>query len=802
MEDAMRRMAKLVGVIGVILLVLLLVLMSVAIWFVRRPWSKVDGEIEIPGVSVPVEVIRDQWGVPHIYAENEHDLFFAQGYVHAQDRLWQMEFNRRTSSGTLSEVLGESTLGIDQFMRTLGLREAAQRDWATVDDDTGELLEAYAQGVNAYIEAHSKRLPLEFTILGADPGPWTPVDSLAWGKVMAYSLSGNYTSELLRARVIAELGPEAAQQLMPPYPDGAPVIVPPEARSYAWLENAQLSRPDVLEAALGENRAEWGSNNWVVHGSRTATGMPLLADDTHLGLDMPSVWYENGIHGGRFDSVGYTFPGVPLVVIGHNGQIAWGVTNLGPDVQDLYIEKLDDPVRPTKYQFKGQWRDLQIRYETIEVKNQEPVFLNVLETHHGPIINRVAGDLVGTKPLALRWTALDAGSLFRSVMLLGQATDWDSFRQALSHWDVPSQNFVYADVEGNIGYQTPGKIPIRAAGHQGLVPVPGWTGDYEWQGFIPFDELPSVLNPPTGFVATANNKVVPDDYPYHLSYEWAQPYRAQRITDLLAASEQVSIEDMRDIHAQTYSLPAEALVPYLLEIEPETELEASSLALVRDWDLFLETDRPAASVYQVWYWFLVRNTLRDELGEDLFDTFGSSHIATMMDLMPDATSPWFDDVTTSQVESRSDIVARSLSDAVQWLSQELGDDPGAWAWGKLHTKTFVHMPLGQSGIGLVETLFNSPTIAARGDGFTVDAAPFGFGKPYAMGGGVSQRYIADLSNLDNSRIVHTTGQSGQLFHKHREDFIPLWQNIEYHPMLFGRQAVEGYAETVLVLTPP
>jgi penicillin amidase len=797
-----KRIVKVLGGIGIALLVLLIILVLTAIWFVRRPWSRMDGEIQVAGLSGPAEVIRDKWGVPHIYAENEHDLFFAQGYVHAQDRLWQMEFNRRTARGTLSQVLGEATLGIDRFMRTLGLREAAERDYAAMDDSTRALVEAYAQGVNAFVEAHRKRLPLEFTILGVDPEPWTPVDSLSWGKVMALSLSGDYSSELLRARVIAELGTEAAQRLMPPYPDGAPVIVPPEARSYAWLREAQLSSRDTLEAALGESRAEWGSNNWVVHGSRSATGMPLLANDTHLGLDMPSVWYENGIHGPGLDSVGYTFPGVPSVVIGHNGRIAWGVTNLGPDVQDLYMERLDDPVRPTKYEFKGEWRDLEIRYETIEVKGQKPVSLKVLETHHGPIINRIAGDLAGAELLALRWTALDTGTLFCAVKLLNRATDWDSFREALSYWDVPSQNFVYADVSGNIGYQTPGNIPIRSADHQGLVPVPGWTGDYEWQGFIPYDELPSVLNPPAGFLATANNKVVPDDYPYHLGYGWAAPYRAQRITDLLAASDQVSIEDMRDIHAQTYSLPAEALVPYLLKTEPQTDLEASALALVADWDLSLEADQPAASVYQVWYWFLVKNTLRDELGDDLFDTFGSSHITTMMSLMPDPEDPWFDDVRTSQMETRSDVVARSLSNAVEWLSQELGDAPHAWAWGRLHTKTFIHQPLGQSGIRLVENLFNSPTIAARGDGFTVDAAGFSFRKPYAMGGGVSQRYIADLSDLDNSRIIHTTGQSGQLFHEHREDFIPLWQNVEYHPMLFGRQAVEDHAEDTLILTPP
>jgi penicillin amidase len=799
----MKRTRRAFAIVGIVLLVGTVSLAAVGTWFVRRPWPKVNGEIQVSGLSAPVEVIRDEWGVPHIYAQNEHDLIFAQGYVHAQDRLWQMEFNRRIGSGTLSAILGESTLSIDRYMRTLGLRRAAERDLASADEEVRNLLGAYADGVNAYIESHRDRLPLEFTLLGAEPEPWTPVDTLNWAGVMSLQLGRKYPMELFGAQLIATLGEEATQQLLPPYPEEAPVIVPPEAHSYAWLQGIDISSENALAAVLGEPAMFLGSNNWVVHGSRTATGMPLLADDTHLGLDMPSIWYENGLHGGRFDSVGYSFPGAPLVIIGHNGRIAWGVTNLSPDVQDLYIEKVDDPAHPARYLHNGEWQDLESIYETIEVKGQDPVTLNVLATQHGPIVNQVIGDLAFAEPLALRWTALEGNRIFHSVMLLNLATNWEEFRQALSYWDAPSQNFVYADVEGNIGYQSPGKIPIRAPGHQGLLPVPGWTGEYEWQGYIPFDELPGVLNPPTGFVATANNKVVPDNYPYHLAYYWSSGFRAQRITDLLTADISVTIEDMRDIHAQTYSLPAEALRPYLLAIEPKDELQARALDLVKAWDLYLEADRTGASVYQTWYWFLVQNTFRDELGDELLSSYQNSyHLLTMLDLMPQADSPWFDDKTTPQIETRDDIIRRSLGDAVAWLSDRYGGDPEKWEWGRLHTKTFAHQPLGQSGIGLLEGLFNSDTIPARGDNYTVDAASFDHSQPFAMGSGVSQRYIADLSDLDNSRIIHTTGQSGHLFHRHREDFIPLWQSVEYHPMLHSREAVDSKAEATLTLTPP
>jgi penicillin amidase len=801
----MKRLGKALLAVGIVLVILVVILAAVGIWFVRRPWPEIKGDIVVPGLSAPVEVIRDDWGVPHIYAQDERDLFFAQGYVHAQDRLWQMEFNRRVASGTLSAILGEATLDTDRFMRTIGLRRAAEQDWVLAEGETRAAMEAYAEGVNAFMESHQNRLPLEFTILGTEPDPWTPVDTLAWGKVMSYFLCGDYDAELLRARLIAGVGLEAAQQLMPPYPDDGPVIVPPEALGYSWLRGAQFLELDAGAFLADWPHSDWGSNNWVVHGSRTATGMPLLADDTHLSLDMPSIWYENGLHGGRFNSVGYSFPGVPMVIIGHNERIAWAVTNLPADVQDFYIEKFDDPAHPTQYEFRGEWMDLEVLYETIAVKGSSPETLQVLSTHHGPIMNRVLGNLPQAEPLALQWTALQGTHLLEAVEQINLATNWDGFRQALTYWDAPSQNFIYADVEGNIGYQSPGKIPIRAQGHQGAVPVPGWTGEYEWQGFIPFDELPRTFNPPAGFIATANNKVVTDDYPHHIAYEWSAPYRAQRIVDLLESDDSITIEDMQKIHAQTYSLPAEVLRPYLSTLNPTEGLQAQALDLVRQWDLYNEPDRAGASVFQVWYWFLVDNIFGDELGDALFDryrAYSNIHTPLIIDMMAQADNPWFDDVNTPAVETRDDIVGSSFVDAVEWLRSEYGENPDKWQWGKLHTKTFIHNPLGQSGISLVESLFNSDTIAARGDGFTVNAAPYSFGNPFAMESGVSQRYIADLSDFGNSVAIHTTGQSGHLFHPHREDFISLWQNVEYHPMLFNRDDIEADAESILTISPP
>jgi penicillin amidase len=801
----MRFIRRFFAILGILILVVVVILAGAGTWLVRRPWPQIGGTIKVPGLAGQVQVIRDKWGVPHIYAETEHDLAFAQGYVHAQDRLWQMEFNRRIGSGTLSAILGDSTLDIDRFMRTLGLRRAAEEDLKLLNGDMHAILEAYAAGVNAYIESHRGRLPLEFTILGVDPAAWTPLDSLTWGKVMAFNLGSNYDYELLRAKIIAELGQSAAQQLLPPYASGAPVVVPPGVGNYTWLRDTDTNPLPGLATFLGHSATDAGSNNWVVSGSRTESGQPLLADDTHLGLSMPSVWYENSLHGGRLDVAGYSFPGVPLVIMGHNSRIAWGVTNLPADVQDLYIEKLDNRANPSKYEFMGKWENLTVIPETIEVKGGQPVTVNVLVTRHGPIVNDVIGSLKDAEPLALRWTALGGTRLMNAVWGLDLASNWDEFRRALESWDVPSQNFVYADIEGHIGYQSPGLIPIRTPGHQGLVPVPGWNGEYEWQGFIPFDELPRAFDPARGFIVSANNKVAPDDYPYSLAYEWSAPYRAQRITDLLSANSKVTVDDIKSLHAQTYCLPAEALRPYLQAVQPASDLETAALELVKAWDLLNEADSKGAAVYQVWYWFLVRETLGDELSADLLSsylTYDTSHVPMMVGLMSQADNTWFDDTSTTQRETRDDIVRRSFSAAVSWLAKNLGSKPDQWKWGRLHTKTFVHQPLGQSGIGIIERLFNTKAIPARGDNFTVDAAWFDYAQPFSMSGGVSQRLIVDLGDWGNSLSVHSTGQSGQLFHPHRADMVRPWQNVEYHPLLFSRADAEARAEGTLTLSPP
>ncbi len=808
----MRKLVRLLWVPLVLLLVVGLVGLGYGVISVRRCWPKTDGTVKVDGLLAPVTVMRDDWGIPHIYASNAHDLFFAQGYVHAQDRFWQMEFWRRIGSGRLSEVLGESALGQDRFIRTVGWHRAAQRDLEQMEGETRAVLEDYAEGVNAYVATHQGRLGLEFAVLGltgttVEIEPWTPLDSVSWGKVMAWDLSGNRGTELLRAHIADRLGTSAVDDLVPPYFDDYPVIVsdPPTAAS---LQAVQEIATETLALGNGEHL---GSNNWVITGERSQTGMPLLANDPHLGIRIPSIWYEIGLHcepvgpDCPYNVVGASFASTPGVVIGHNDQIAWGVTNFGPDVQDLFIEKVN-PENPNQYAYRGEWRDMEIIREEIHVAGRDnPVVVDVRLTHHGPIINDVGGGTeeawaFGWQPLALSWTALQRGTLVKSILLLDRAGDWEAFREALSYWDTPSQNFVYADVEGNIGYQAPGRIPIRAAG-DGTRPVPGWTGEYEWVDTIPFDALPRAFNPADGYIVTANNAAVDSDYPYLITQDWAPGYRACRICEMIEADTSLSIEDMQAIQADHSPVWAREALPYVTSLSTDQPRLEKALDLLRAWNGCATCDSAGAALFEVFRLRLIDATVADELGEDLLVRARPEVMNALLNLLPDQTSAWFDDVNTPKVETRDDILLAALEEAVQDLSEMQGATMDKWRWGDLHTASFDNQSLGQCGIGPVESLFNRGPFPVDGTLATVNQADYSLSDPYTVKTIASYRQIIDLGDLARSVSMHTTGQSGHPFHRHYDDMIDPWRNVEYHPMLWEREDVEKSLKGSLILTP-
>lgn len=816
----MRLLMRAIAWILAALAALVLVIAGGGYLWLRRALPQTSGTLQVAGLAAPVQIVRDRDGVPHIRAQNEADALFGLGYAHAQDRLWQMEFQRRVGNGRLSELFGEGTLETDKFLRTLGVARAARSALENLAPDARASLEAYAAGVNSFIDSHAGRLPLEFSILGVTPEPWRPEDSLVWAKMMAWDLGGNWSGELMRVKFEAALGPEAAAELMPVYTPDGPLILPDGGDSLALAAptaapaasptpaakalpgatlDGLLSIGRFMEHELGIGGKLIGSNNWVVAGSRTASGMPLLADDPHLGARIPSIWYLAHISGGSIDAVGATLPGLPGVVIGHNGRIAWGVTNTGPDVQDLFIERVN---ARNEVEYRGQWEPLTIIPETILVKGaDEPVELFVRVSRHGPLISDVTE---GTgQPLAFRWTALDpVDGTLEAFLGINRARNWEEFTEALRGYHAPMQNFVYADVEGNIGYYAPGALPIRPQS-DGTQPVEGWSGANDWAGYVPFDQLPHDFNPERGYVVTANNRVAPDSYPYLISTDWAPPYRAARITELIEAGQDFTVDDMAAIQADVVSLQARQVLPYLTALTPTGDLERAAVDLLKNWDGTMAGDSAAAAVYAAAYHALPEQLFADEL-RDLYEEeyLGESgwHSMLIADILAGRSSvPWCDNVNTAAAESCADTLAQALSAGLETMAEAQGtSDLRQWRWDRVHLAVFPHDPF--DNVDVLRPLF-SRSIPNGGDNFTVNVGPIRRSDLYKQYNVPSYRQIIDLSALENSRFMHTTGQSGQLLSSGYADLIEHWQRVEYMPMRYGREAVDAAAAGTLTLTP-
>ena len=787
----------------------------------RRPLPQTSGKLQLDDLHESVEIIIDRHGVPHIYAQNEDDLYFAQGYMHAQERLWQMELNRRLGSGRLSELFGSIALETDRFCRRLGMHRSAQNDAAHLSAHNKRVLEAYARGVNSYIQHNNHRLPLEFTLLRCKPAPWTPADTIQWAKMMGWNLGGNWETELIRAQLIAKLGVERAARLEAGYDPDHPLIIP-SGIAYQGVNAGLLEQYEQIKILSGFGTMG-GSNNWVVDGSMTATGAPILCDDPHLGQAVPSIWYECHLVAGDIDVVGASFPGAPGIVIGHNNFIAWGVTNAVSDVEDLYIEKFH-PTQPNLYEYMGNWEEAQVIREEIKVKGQrEPVIEEVRVTRHGPILTTMQGNhhpgLNGytendTLSLALRWTGLEQCNIISSVQKLNRATNWEEFREALHDWDVPPQNFVYADIAGNIGYIMAGTIPIRAQG-QALLPSPGWTDEYEWTGYIPFDELPQSYNPEQHFIVTANNRVIDDHYPYYITNEWLNGYRAQRISDLLTSKGKLTLEDMAQIQTDQFALPAVEIVPFMLQAHAETPLQQTALGILRTWDYILAPESVGATLYTIYLRKLERIVLGTILGDDqrLLDSYlgvGSTILAAsngyfarnkpmLIRLLKEQDDNWFaNSVIPNGPQSWHEAITAAFRATLEELRERFGMNILDWNYGRIHRITYNH-PLG--ALKVLEKFFNRGPYQIGGDNDTVNVSASLPTNAEVVITVPSYRQIIDLAHLKNSRTIHAPGQSGHPASKHYDDFIPLWQNGQQHPMLYERDDVEAATEGVLHLVP-
>jgi penicillin amidase len=787
-------------------------LTALFLWRVRAPLPATSGTVAVDGLRARVEIIRDLDDIPHIRANDEADALFGLGYVHAQERLWQMEFQRRVAQGRLSEVVGPRGLPADRLLRTIGLMRAAREAWPKIDGRSRALIEAYVAGINAFLaDHHGGGLPVEFALMRTSPEPWSGVDVVAWQKTMAWQLSANWREELLRVQLAARVGDEGAGLLMPAYTPDGPVILPPDAvlRSRP-LGGGTPSRPapagaspgiaadlaalsaivDTLEVAPP---FEGGSNNWVVSGSRSITGKPLLANDPHLAGQAPAVWYLAHVSGGALDVIGATLPGVPGVLIGRNQRIAWGITALLGDVQDLYIEKVNTR---DQAEYNGTPEPVRIVRETIKVRGEADVPLRVRITRHGPIISDVLEHAQST--LALRWTGLDVeDATAECFMRVNLAGSWPQFTEALRRMQVPLLNFVYADVDGNIGYHGPGAFPVRAAG-DGTRPVPGWTSEFEWRGYLHESEWPSAYNPPRGYVVSANNKVAPDSFPFVLGSSWEAPYRAARIVEMIERTSKLAVEDLGRMQRDVQSAQVKVVLPFLLKARPLDTPDRGAMDFLREWGGTLEAGSAQAALYEAWYDATARGLFEDDLGADLAAGYIARRSLTakaVHSLIQSGDTAWCDDVRTPEPETCETLLGRTLQRALAEMSDRQGTSTLAkWRWDRVNAARFPHRPL--DGAPVLKRFF-SRTVPRGGDAFTVTPVMPLDDDVFVS----SYRQIIDLAGADSSRFVIPMGQSGHVWSDGYANLLDTWNRVEYIPMRFTRLAVDDAAKAKLVLEP-
>lgn len=792
--------------VGLLVVVVLTVAVIVLVmwWWPRRLLPPLDGRAPLSGLHAEVDVRYDTFAIPHIHAHNAEDAWRAVGFLQARDRLWQMELYRRAASGRLAELLGPNLVVIDQRFLTLGLRRAAELEWGRAAPDLRLAAEGYAAGVNAAIAAGGTwNLPIELQLLRLRPEPWSPVDSLAIGKLFAWRLGENHAAELVRYGLAQELGPRA-NELLGGIPDWAPQILS--------RNGARADPPPTLADLPGlswlSDDHHGASNSWVLSGARTATGRPILANDPHLALEMPSVWWEVHIsaEGDANDPAlnveGVTIPGIPFVIIGHNERIGWGLTNSGADVQDFYVERLD--AARERYLDNGAWVPLATLHYNIRVKGQKaPLPFDVRQTRHGPVLNAadwgdilpgptsIAGPLDETV-LALKWDAVREGESAASFNALGRVANWPEFLSAVRRFSAPSQNFVYADVEGNVGFAMSGMVPIRAAG-DGTSPAQGWTGQAEWSGSIDAAALPVVLNPASGQFVTANNEV-DRHFPFLITRDWVAPFRASRITELLGNQRGLDLAAMEKIQGDIKSQSADSLLNAIGDAIPDE---------LRDWNRQVD-QRPASAFYEAFEEALWRRTFADEMSPDLYDRFyryaANERFAGLHQIIRDPNSPWFDDRTTPDVrETRNDMVRLAANDARVSLTSRFGA-PSTWAWDRIHAAKFSHALAG-GGFAL-DWFFSRGPVPLTGDGMTVNKTATNLRRPYETSDAASYRLILDVGSWDQSLAVNTTGQSGHPASPHYFDQNELWRQGQYHPWPFTPAAVEAATATRLVLHSP
>lgn len=831
-------------VLFVIFVLVLIVgaLSSLAVTTVRSSYPQTSGVLSIPGLDAPVRVVRNGYGVADIYASDADDLFEAQGYVHAQDRFWEMDFRRHITAGRLSELFGPSQLPTDEVIRTMGWRRVAQQEVDELSPTDRGYLDAYSDGVNAYLHSHkASAISLEYNVLGLtglnyQPEDWTAVDSVSWLKAMAWDLSANKDQEIERALLTPKYGATEVAELFPNYADGKdqPIVQQGSVKGGSFDPSAsgKSARPAALtnselggaSAALhrtssalqsipelvGDGGADLGvgSNSWAVSGSRTTTGKAMLSNDPHLATSIPSIFEQMGLHCTTvddrcpFDVSGYTFSGMPGVVIGHNDQISWGLTTSYVDVEDLYLEQ----VRGNQVRVANTWQPLTVRTEEINIKGRAPHKIAIRESRHGPLMSDVddqyadVGKAAGKSyAVALAWTALTPGRSMEALFALDTAQNFRQFRAAAKLLAAPSQNLLYADRSGNIGYQLPGAIPIRGKG-DGSMPVPGWDKRYDWHGMIKFDQLPYSYDPPDGYIVAANQPIVGTGYPYPLADGESYGWRSQELIKRITTAGKINPSTAESLFYDDKVPYADALLPALLRVKISDPWVAQGQTVLRDWSGRSDADSAGAAFFYVVMRDLLEKTFDDQFPASLQPSSGDTWYAVLADLLKKPNDPWWDNVHTKAAkETRDDIITSAIYQARKDITALRSRDPSGWSWGALHRITLKHQAFGD--VSPISRLFNRGDYPAPGGPAVVDALSFDDRESFAVTNGPTMRMLINWADIDDSRWINQSGNSGHAYSKNYDDQLPLWATDKTVPFRFTKAAIADDAADTLTLRP-
>lgn len=810
--------------IGIILSILIITVIGGFILFnlLKNSLPEYSDEFVTDKIINSVSIYRDDFAIPYIFAQTEKDVAFTIGYVHSQERLFQMDLMRRSGQGRLSELFGNRTILFDKMFRIIGIERIAKRMYENANPKTKEMLKAYADGVNYFIEKNKNNWGIEFDILNYEPEKWKPEHSMIIVRMIAWGLNISWWTDIAFTNISQKIGIEKTNEILPDYDENFPTIIPSELKNYPEISLNLIEVDKAFRSFIGFNGTHIGSNNWVVNGMKSKTGKPIIANDPHLAHQSPGVWYLLSIHSPLWNATGVTFPGVPGIVIGKNEFIAWTVTNVMADDADFYIEQFDST--NSKYLFNNQWLPLNIIKDTIKVKDSADVVIKIKSTHRGPIISDIhlynemfssnSSDLSNHRQtnISMRWTGNDVSDEYYAYYLINHSKNWNEFKSALKYFTVPGQNFVYADKEGNIGYYCAVKLPIRDFNNPSFI-YDGTTDKYDWKGFVPFDELPSLFNPKDNYIATANNKTI-ENYKYHISNIWEPPSRIQRITELINSKQKLSVNDYEKMQMDFVSPYAKDVTKFIIDAFKNIKITDKNLQitlqLFENWNYEMDKYSQLPTIYVMFLDKLLKNILLDELGENLFYEYcfiANVPYRLITKMLKENNSGFFDNKNTSNIEMRDEIIRKSLSDALDELEKNFGDNIADWQWGNLHKVTFNHFFSGENK--MVDKTINIGPFPIGGDGTTIFNTEYPF---YSLKNekqnlenkfknvlGPSMRFIYDFSNENECLFILPTGESGHPLSPHYKDMTNLWFNGKYIKVYQNEDDIKRISKNLIIM---